>query len=76
MTQRGETPSLICYNKEVNHQENHLTSKENLSQIISSMPQGTNEITVVVLKSQVNKRQKVSLSKNGNNSGGRKAKKS
>jgi len=52
-----------------------LTSKENLSQIISSMPQGTNEITVVVLKSQVNKRQKVSLSKNGNNSGGRKAKK-
>ena len=51
-----------------------MTSQENLKMIIQSMPQGTNEISVVVLKSQVNKKQKVSLSKNGNNSGGRKNK--
>ena len=51
-----------------------MTSQENLKAIMASLPQGTNEITHVILKSQVNKRQKVSLSKNGNNSGGRKVK--
>jgi len=44
-----------------------ITSQENLNMIIQSLPQGTNEITHIILKSQVNKKQKVSLSKNGNN---------
>jgi hypothetical protein len=44
-----------------------LTSKENLQSIIESMPLDTPEIAVIVLKSQVRKKQKVSLSKNGNN---------
>ena len=44
-----------------------MTSQENLNMIIQSMPSDTPEISVVVLKSQVRKKQKVSLSKNGNN---------
>jgi len=47
-----------------------LTSKENLQAIIASLPSDTPEISVVVLKSQFNKKQKVSLSKNGNNGWG------
>ena len=45
----------------------HMTSQENLQQIIASLPSDTPEISVVVLKSQLHVKQKVSLSKNGNN---------
>jgi len=44
-----------------------MTSQENLNMIIQSLPQDTPEIKHIILKSQVNKKQKVSLSKNGNN---------
>lgn len=74
MQQNQSNPLVLCYNKD-SIKEELMTSQENLKAIIASLPQGTNEISVVVLKSQVNKRQYVSLSKNGNNSGGRKAKK-
>ena len=40
-----------------------MTSQENLKMIMESMPAGTDEIVHVVLKSQVNKKQKVTLSK-------------
>ena len=42
-----------------------MTSKENLDAIIASLPQDTPEIKYVVLKPQFNKKQKVTLSKNG-----------
>ena len=51
-----------------------MTSQENLKMIIQSMPSDTTEITHVILKSQVGKKQYHSLSRNGNNSGGRKNK--
>ena len=44
-----------------------MTSQENLKMIIQSMPNNTPEITHVILKSQIKNKQKVSLSKNGNN---------
>ena len=44
-----------------------MTSKENLQAIISSLPSDTPEIKVTVLKSQFHKKQKYSLSRNGNN---------
>lgn len=75
MQQNQSNPLVLCYNKD-SIKEELMTSQENLKAIMESMPQGTNEIVHVVLKSQVNKRQYVSLSKNGNNSGGRKSKKS
>jgi len=54
----------IPYNKRVPHRENDLTSQENLNNIIQSLPQDTPEIKHIILKSQFNKKQKVSLSKN------------
>jgi len=42
-------------------------SEKNLQEIIQSMPQKTNEISHVILKSQVRMKQNCSLSKNGNN---------
>ena len=44
-----------------------MTSQENLNSIIQSLPQDTPEIKHIILKSQVRKKQTVSLSKNGNN---------
>jgi hypothetical protein len=41
-----------------------MTSQENLKMIIESLPTDTAEITHIILKSQINKKQKVSLSKN------------
>jgi len=52
------------YNKRVPHRERHLTSQENLTAIIQSLPQDTPEIKHIILKSQFSKKQKVSLSKN------------
>ena len=46
-----------------------MTSQDNLKMIIQSMPHDTPEITHVILKSQVNKKQYHSLGRNGNNSG-------
>ena len=55
------------YYTRVPNRENHMTSKENLKAIIQAMPQDTPEIKHIILKSEINKKQKVSLSKNGNN---------
>ena len=44
-----------------------MTSKENLQAIIQAMPLDTPEIKHIILKSEINKKQKASLSKNGNN---------
>ena len=44
-----------------------MTSKENLQMIIQAMPLDTPEIKHIILKSEINKKQKASLSKNGNN---------
>ena len=42
-----------------------MTSQENLKMIMESMPEGTNEITHVILKSQIkSKAKRPSLSKN------------
>ena len=40
-----------------------MTSQENLKQIMQSMPEGTNEIVHVVLKSQINRKQNVTIQK-------------
>ena len=40
-----------------------MTSQENLQQIIESLPSDTHEIQHIVLKSQVNKKQRVTLQK-------------
>ena len=58
---------LVPYNKRVPNRENPMTSKENLKAIIQAMPLDTPEIKHIILKSQINNKQKVSLSRNGNN---------
>ena len=44
-----------------------MTSKEQLTAIIQSLPSDTPEIKHIVLKSQFHKKQYHSLSRNGNN---------
>ena len=40
-----------------------MTSQENLQAIIKSLPAETPEITHIILKSQINKKQKVTIQK-------------
>ena len=69
LTEQVEIPidfnPIIPYSIRVNKRETNLTKKENLQLIMSSMPEGTNEIVHIVLKSQFNsKAKRPSLSKN------------